>query len=58
MLINVQTLSGTRGKMPAALWKQWAKERPKWMQREESVAFERFMGYKWRDSLNITTPDL
>jgi hypothetical protein len=44
MLINVQTLSGIMGKMPAALWKQWAKDRPKWMQREERVEYERFMG--------------
>jgi hypothetical protein len=41
MLVNEQRLTGILEKMPADDWKQWAKEKPMWMQVEVSTAFER-----------------
>jgi hypothetical protein len=53
MLINEQALIGIMGRIPVDDWKQWAKERPVWMQGEMNFAFEKFNQQKWMDSLNM-----
>jgi hypothetical protein len=39
--------------MPPGDWKQWAKERPLWIQDNIEEAFLRFVDQKWTDSLNV-----
>jgi hypothetical protein len=55
--INEQTLAGIMGRMPAAKWKQWAKELPTWMHGEVSLAFERFIDQRRRKWLNIVAEE-
>ncbi len=42
-LINEQTLPGIMSRMPPGNWKQWAKERPLWIQEDIEKAFWRFI---------------
>jgi hypothetical protein len=40
-------------KMPPRDWKQWAKERPLWIQDNIKEVFWRFVDQKWKDSLTV-----
>ncbi len=51
--INDQTLTAIMARLPLGDWKQWAKERPQWIQGSLEDAFWKFVDQKWRDSLNV-----
>jgi hypothetical protein len=51
-LINEQPLLGIMSNMSTSDWKQWAKERPSWVQEDIEEAFWRFVDKKWKDSLH------
>jgi hypothetical protein len=56
-LINDQILPSIMVWMPLGDWKQWAKERPKWISGLMEDAFWAFVDQKWRDSLNVTAAE-
>ncbi len=56
-LINDQTLPGIMARMPLGDWKQWAKERPQWIQGSLEYVFWKFVDQKWRDSLNLAAAE-
>jgi hypothetical protein len=55
--INNQMLPGIMARMPLGDWKQWAKERPQWIQGSREEAFWKFKDPKWRDSLNVAAAE-
>jgi hypothetical protein len=56
-LINDQTLPGILAKMPPTDWRQWARERPRWMKEAVEVAFWTFVDQKWQDALNVAAAE-
>jgi hypothetical protein len=56
-LVNDQTLPSIMARMPLGDWKQWAKERPKWIQENLERAFWKFMDQKWNVSLNVAAAE-
>jgi hypothetical protein len=52
MRFNEQTLAAITEGMPVAAWKQWARERPTWLQGDVALV-EKFIDHKRKDSLNI-----
>jgi hypothetical protein len=50
-LINNQTLPGIMSQMSPGNRKQWAKERPLWIQDNIEEAFWKFLDQKWRNSI-------
>jgi hypothetical protein len=57
LLINDQTVPKIMSKMPYTDWKEWATKRPDWMQENLASAFEKFVGRKWQDALNIAAAE-
>jgi hypothetical protein len=47
-LINEQTLPGVMNCIPPSDWKQWAKERPSWVQKDIEAAPWRFLDQNGR----------
>ncbi len=43
--------------MPPGDWRQWAKERPLWIQDNIEEAFWRFVDQNWRDSKNVAAAE-
>jgi hypothetical protein len=58
ILTNEQTLSEVMRKMPVANQKQWAQQRPTWMQGKVSREGLNILDQNWRDSLEIPAADL
>jgi hypothetical protein len=56
-LDNEQTLQSMMGRMPNSDWKQWAKERPTWIQQNVAEVVWRFVYQKWRDALNVAAAE-
>jgi hypothetical protein len=56
-LVNNQTLPSILAWMPMGDWKQWAKERPTWIDGPVEDAFWTFVDQKWKDSLNVAAAE-
>ncbi len=56
-LINDQMLPSIMPCMPLGDWKQWAKERPQWIQGSLEDAFWKFVDQKRRVSLNVAAAE-